>query len=315
MALAKGAIPSELLQKIGGEVSKMNEDPVPNEADDLSEAPADISGVEDSADDLISTIEQELEKPYKTLEEFEAEGRDPEFYMGKKAYEQNQNLLKQIKALKEKTKGKDADITALTEGIEEIRQKFAEDKQRELLRERTFWQRKMEESKREMLPEDFAKAKENLARVERQIGQNPVAKGVPQEPEPIVNFRKQTPMLDRTHPEYSEAYDTAVSARFNKMLAEFVRRNQRAMNEDEITTHLKSAVETINKELRIDSMRQSASAPPAPSSPRGRASSASSSDMPKAHRDLAEKWEREGKKTGNKQLIAQAKKLRSKYEK
>lgn len=171
----------------------------------------------------------ELPEGYKTLEEYVADGGDPDYYRGPKAYEKDREFISEIKDIKRKLKERDDEMLALQE---------LHTKERERLLKEI-------ETKKAKAKEDLDfETYEDLENQRRELEQ-PKQKQDKGEPPVIQTYRQTNPKLNPAAPEFDSVYASAFAAAFNAQAVEAEKRAGRPLNEDEVQRYLDATAQRL----------------------------------------------------------------------
>jgi|GEM_PF-3383659 len=219
------AVPQDILDGLAAETQKMGGAPQA-----MAEPP------EEAEDDQPETLDapeanDDVPEDFKSYEQYVADGGDPEYYRGPKAFKQQKEILDELKGVKEKFKR-----------FEEDAVKF--DKFREQEKERLLKQ--LEDQKKKAREDLDFDAYDDLEKQRRQIEEGPEAEASDsQEPPVIATYRSENPQLNPAAPEFDPVYASAFAGAFNAVVAQAQQRAGRNLTEAEIQTHL----ETVKKRL------------------------------------------------------------------
>lgn len=163
---------------------------------------------------------------FKSFDEYVADGGDPDFYRGKKAYQQQKDILAEMKALKKKTD----DFM------------FQQEKRHAAETERLL--KEIEKAKAE------AKADLDFDRYEELNTQERELKGAHQqknegEAPVIAHYRNENPELNPAAPEFDPIYASAFAAAFNTAAMKAEQTVGRALNEAEIAKWLEATAKKL----------------------------------------------------------------------
>lgn len=172
---------------------------------------------------------------YLTYEEWIAEGRDPEDYIGKKAFQKRYDDIQDNKRLRKELKQMGTTVQQTMEAVQE-------------------WQTDQRASIRKELEEELRNARANedvdaaieaqqaLDEHDRKAKQQP--KGQQQEheePEVITNFRQRVPMIDPESDEFDEEFNADVELAYNDRFQRAVQQ-KRPVTENMVRRWLNAAV-------------------------------------------------------------------------
>ncbi len=199
-----------------------------------ADPPADPPQGEPAAADDGATQEDDTPPGFLTYDEWIDQGKDPEDYVGKKAYERQYNNIQENKGLKDELKGM-RETVALTH---ESTQELIAQRDQEM---RTEYEEKLRQAREDEDVDAAIEAQQALdqhdATVEAKANKPAPA---PQEPEPIQDFRRSNPIIDPTSDQFDEDFTEDMTALYNttahrlsyngtKQLTE--RQIQRALNQ------------------------------------------------------------------------------------
>lgn len=212
--MAEAEVPDDVLNEIESE---------------LNNGAQRMLGVEEQEDhEEVVEDQEQLPKGYKTLEEYIADGGDPDYYRGPKAFAEQRKIIDELKETKGKVKRIDDEMLRL--------QKFHDQEKKRLLSEIDVKRAKAKEDMDFEAYDQLGEQKRQLETAEppQQQGEHPV----------IASFRADNPVLNQADPSYDPVYASAFAAAFNVMVQEGQQRAGRELAEAEIQRYL---AETKNK--------------------------------------------------------------------
>jgi len=220
--------------------------------------------------------EQVLPENYKTLEDYIADGGDPDYYRGPKAFEKDRELIGEVKEIKRKLKERDNEMLALVD--------FQEKERERLLSE-------IKEKKAQAKENLDFDAYETLDQQARDLEQpeKPAQQG---EPDVIKSYRQANPKINPASAEYDPVHDSMFAAAFNAMVMSAEQRAGRALTESEIQGYLDATAKRVGGEKPT--------ATPRPSKVAGTKRSAKKADpvaaLPPEVQGLYKRWMSDPKK-------------------
>lgn len=226
--MSDGRIPQDVLDGLQSEIESqkagemMSAEPEEAQEDEPEAEQAEVQeGAEDTGD---------LPEGYKTLEEYVADGGDPEYYRGPKAYEKDRVLIGEIKEIKRKLSERDDEMVALQELHEKERQRLLKD---------------IEKKKAEAKESFDFEAYEDLSEQERELNSRNKPQDQGGEPPVIQSYRQQNPKLNPAAPDFDPVHASAFAAAFNALVTDAEKRAGRRLNEQEIGTYLDATAKRL----------------------------------------------------------------------
>ena len=214
-----GRVPQEVLDGLGKELESLNgaqmmqpEEPEEPETPEEPEEP--------EAGEPESESEGDLPDGYKTLEEYVADGGDPDYYKGPKAYKQQREIISELKDIKEKNRQRDEEMAALTKHFEKERSR--------LIKQIEDEQAKAKEDLDFDRYEELGKQRSELEQ------ENPHAQAEIQEHPVIAGFRGENPELNPASPKFDKVYTSAFQGAFNALIEDTAQRAGRSLTDAEI---------------------------------------------------------------------------------
>ena len=187
-------------------------------------------------------------KVYDNYEDYIADGNDPAFYQGPKAFELQQKILSEKKEERQK-------VAKLEHMMGDLMSKQTV----QLTQQREEYERKLEEAREN---EDFAAfelAKNGLDNLNQAM---PTAAPMPTGEDPtIAAYRQTNPKVNPTSPSYDSNYEALFKNALNKSCLEAEQRVGRRLTSSEIQQHIDSVEQQVNGYLNP------APSTPAPSAP------------------------------------------------
>ncbi len=173
--------------------------------------------VDEPSEEVEEVVEVEDSHGHITYEDWVSQGKDPDMWKGKKAFDAEYDRIQENKSLKSDVKDMKAAIDALTATFEDERERAVKEAYDKAEKD---WQSKLIEATEVGDTEKVAELANN-----RPVQQNVQQSESPKrsEPEFIVGFRKENPVLDPNSPSYDAGFDSAVSAAVD---AQFERMNR-----------------------------------------------------------------------------------------
>ena len=194
-------------------------------------------------------------KPYLSLEEFTAQGRDPEFYMGEKAYAQQQKLLAEKKAETAKAKDRDSEMVNMASQIDEISKNLKAESDAKVEAMRQELETAKEKARSELDMDAFEDASKKLSNMEPQA---------PQEPLPIQAARQADQRLNPAAPGYDKTYERMVQGLVNGSIGEAYSTLGRQLTDQELAQHMNEAMQQADSMTQSSPKKRPAPAPSAP---------------------------------------------------
>ncbi len=195
-------------------------------------APQEPASAEPAAPAEEPTAEPE-KKVYNNYDDYVADGNDPAFYQGPKAFELQQKILSEKKEERQKVAN-----------LEHMMGDLMSKQTAQLNQQKEEYERKLEEAREN---EDFAAfeiAKNGLDNLNLAM---PSASPVPNGEDPtIAAYRQSNPKVNPTSPNYDSNYEALFKNALNKSCIEAEQRVGRRLTSPEIQQHIDSVEQQVN---------------------------------------------------------------------
>ena len=192
--------------------------------------------VEDQVDDQ-PEHEDQAEEPksgHLSLEEYIAQGGDPDMYRGKKAFQQYHEIQQNLKSTREETKQLALTMNEVLANQKATLEAQSEAKLEKLRNELTKAHDDMDTKKVESIKDKMHKIEEKQVKEEKkqptQVPQSHI--------EEVKDFREDNPEMDHSAPEYNKAIDNAVNDYMDKNY-------NPSMSDRDVRRLLKKALKTV----------------------------------------------------------------------
>jgi len=211
-------------------VEVLPNDPEPIETENLDPDPAPENNADDNP------------PGYKTYDEWIAEGRDPDLYKGKKAYEAEYERIQENKGLKDDIASLKDSMRVITETNQEILSHRTDEIRAQLTAE-------LNEAKETGDVDAALDAQEKLKDLDNKPAQQQQA---PQENPLIQQFRKDNPLIDKTSTRFDADYTEDLQTIYNNTVDRVARRDpetgmMQPLSDQQIARILKMAKTEANK--------------------------------------------------------------------
>lgn len=209
------------MSELGNEVNKAKSAEVVEQVEEVEEVVEEVEETEES--------EETTDNGFKSYDEYIADGGDPDFYRGKKAFEQQKEIIAELKTWKSKTKQIDDFM-------------FQQEKRHAKETERLLAD--IEKAKKEAKNElDFDKYEE-LER-QRQDIQGVATEKHEGEAPVIADYRQSNPELNPAAPNFDPVYASAFAAAFNVAANQAEKQAGRPLTQSEIQMHLEATAKRL----------------------------------------------------------------------
>lgn len=189
--------------------------------------------VEPIINPVVEPEPEPAKKVYANLEEYVADGNDPDYYQGPKAFEEKQQIITEKRETRDKLHSLENTLGELV-----TKQNIQLDQQKQ-----SFEAQLAEAKENDDLPayELAQNQLNNLNQVE-----TPVRKG---EAPIILQYRQTNPKLDYSSPQYDEKYTRLFEMEMNKSCFAASQRAGRDLTNNELSAHLQAAQSSVNAYL------------------------------------------------------------------
>lgn len=189
-------------------------------------------------------------KVYNTLDEFVADGHDPDYFQGKKAFEKNQEEIQKAKQYKSERN----ETNEMLAQIQQTQQQQEERHQLELTSQRATLE---ERSKLAEDDEDFTAYKIAQSELQSMPAREESAPAEPQEPVEYRNLRASDGKLNRDSPDFDPMYNAAFEQSINHLAQKKQSNEQRALYGHE----RQEIIDTVKEQMKNSQYSQAKSEP------------------------------------------------------
>lgn len=231
--MTDATVPQDVLDGIAAELNAGSMMDTAPDVDDVPDVTDEAPDGEDTPDGFLD------------YEDYIAQGRDPEFYQGKKAFAEKQQLVSEKKELKAKFQKIDDDMLRLQQSHDREKQRL-----------KAEIESKKQQAKADL---DFD-AYEQLDKQQRELDA-PQQQG--NEHQVVAGYRKEFPELNPGAPEFKQEYAQDFAALFNARAMAAAQRAGRGLTDSEIRQHLDSVRKQLGGQAATPQAERPSKAAPA----------------------------------------------------